>query len=86
MPFPTILTFPLQQSLSAIPADESHAATAVPYRSHWNDRAAATAVAVAQIMMTAPCEERQQLIEQYLREEFADEQRQAVADRELVDA
>jgi hypothetical protein len=50
------------------------------------DRATAVAVAVLQISATAPPRERQQRIEQYLRQEFEDERRQAIADRELADA
>jgi adenosylmethionine-8-amino-7-oxononanoate aminotransferase len=51
-----------------------------------NSRAAAVAVAVIQIIKTAPRQKRQQQVEQYLRDEFEDERRQALADRELVDA
>jgi hypothetical protein len=50
-----------------------------------SDRAAQAAVAILQIIKTAPCQRRQQL-EQYLADEFEDERRQAIADRELVDA
>jgi adenosylmethionine-8-amino-7-oxononanoate aminotransferase len=51
-----------------------------------NSRAAAVAVAVIQITKTAPRQKRQQQVEQYLRDEFEDERRQALADRELADA
>jgi adenosylmethionine-8-amino-7-oxononanoate aminotransferase len=51
-----------------------------------NSRAAAVAVAVIQIIKTAPRQQRQQQVEQYLRDEFADERRQAIADREPADA
>jgi adenosylmethionine-8-amino-7-oxononanoate aminotransferase len=51
----------------------------------WNDRAAAVAVAVMQIIKTAPRQRRQQQLEQYLRNEFEDERRQTVTDRELAD-
>jgi hypothetical protein len=44
------------------------------------------AVAVIQIIKTAPRQKRQQQVEQYLRDEFEDERRQALADRELADA
>ena len=49
-------------------------------------RADQAAIAVLQIAGTAPPQQRQQQIEQYLRNEFADERRQAIADRELADA
>jgi adenosylmethionine-8-amino-7-oxononanoate aminotransferase len=51
----------------------------------WNDRAAAVAVAVMQIIKTAPRRQRQQQLEQYLRNEFEDEWCQIVTDRELAD-
>jgi hypothetical protein len=51
----------------------------------WNDRAAAVAVAVMQIIKTAPRKQRQQQLEQYLRNEFEDERRQTITDRELAD-
>jgi hypothetical protein len=44
------------------------------------DRAAVVAVAVLQIFETAPTSEREEAIEEYLRDEFLDEQRQALAD------
>ena len=46
-----------------------------------NDRAAAVAVAVIQIIKTVPRQQRQ-----YLRDEFDDERREALADRKLADA
>jgi hypothetical protein len=49
-----------------------------------NDRA--VAVAVTQIIKTALHQQRQQQLEQYLRNEFEDERRQAIADREPADA
>ena len=51
-----------------------------------NDRAAIAAVAVFQIIKTAPYQQRQQQVEQYLRNEFEDERRQSMADRGLADA
>ena len=42
------------------------------------DRAAVVAVAVLQIFETAPTSEREEAIEEYLRDEFLDEQRQAL--------
>jgi adenosylmethionine-8-amino-7-oxononanoate aminotransferase len=51
----------------------------------WNDRAAAVAVAVMRIIKTAPRKQRQQQLEQYLRNEFEDERRQTITDRELAD-
>jgi adenosylmethionine-8-amino-7-oxononanoate aminotransferase len=51
-----------------------------------NSRAAAVAVAVIQIIKTAPRQKRQQQVEQYLANEFEDERRQAIADRGLADA
>jgi hypothetical protein len=53
---------------------------------HKIDRAAAAAVAVTQIFRTASPQEQQQRVEQYLRDEFEDERRQVLADRELADA
>ena len=50
------------------------------------DRATAATIAVLQIATTAPPKQRQQQIEQYLRNEFEDERRQVIADRELADA
>jgi hypothetical protein len=51
-----------------------------------NSRAAAVAVAIIQIIKTAPRQKWQQQVEEYLRDEFEDERRQALADRELADA
>lgn len=51
-----------------------------------NSRAAAVAVAVIQIIKTAPRQQRQQQVEQYLHDEFEDERRDALVDRELADA
>ena len=51
-----------------------------------NSRVAAVAVAIIQIIKTAPRQQRQQQAERYLRDEFEDERRQATADRELADA
>ena len=56
------------------------------HRSFKSDRAAVVAVALIQIMTTAPNKQRQQQLEQYLPNEFEDERRQALADRELADA
>jgi hypothetical protein len=55
-------------------------------RQHLHDRAAVVATAIEQIFATAPGPERQQAVEDYLRDEFADVQRQAIADCEPVDA
>jgi len=44
------------------------------------------AVAAAQILETALPQERLQQLEDYLRDEFEDERRQAIADQELADA
>jgi hypothetical protein len=43
-------------------------------------------VEAIQIIKTAPHQQRQQQVEQYLANEFEDERRQAIADRELSDA
>ena len=51
-----------------------------------SDRAAITAVAVLQIIKTTPYQQRQQQVEQYLADEFENERRQAIADREMADA
>lgn len=56
------------------------------YRSCRSDRAARVAAVLIQIAITVPRQQRQQQFENYLREEFADERRQAIADRELADA
>jgi hypothetical protein len=50
------------------------------------DRAAVVAVAVIQIIKTTPRQQRQQQLELYLRNEFEDERRQAIAHQELADA
>ena len=50
-----------------------------------HDRAAAVTTAILQIFFTAPERRLRQAIEAYLRGEFADERRQAMADRELPD-
>jgi hypothetical protein len=49
------------------------------------DRAAIVAVAVMQIIDTAPKQSAQQELEKYLRDELADLARQAAAERELSD-
>jgi hypothetical protein len=51
-----------------------------------SDRAAIVVVAVLQIITTAPICSRQQQVQQYLADEFEDERRQTIADRELADA
>jgi hypothetical protein len=53
---------------------------------HNIDRAAVVAVAAAQILETALPQERLQQLEDYLRDEFEDERRQAIADLEPADA
>jgi hypothetical protein len=50
------------------------------------DRASVVAVAVIQIIKTIPRRQRQQQLELYLRNEFEDEWRQAIADQELAGA
>jgi hypothetical protein len=50
------------------------------------DRAAVVTTAVLQILMTAPWCRRRQQLELLLRDEFADERRQAIADRSSSDA
>jgi hypothetical protein len=50
------------------------------------DRAAVVAAAVEQIVDTAQGRKRRQALEDYLREEIADIQRQIAADRESGDA
>jgi hypothetical protein len=49
------------------------------------DRAAAVAIAVMQVIATAPEKELRQAIENYLRDEFANIERQTAADRETGD-
>jgi hypothetical protein len=49
------------------------------------DRAATLAVAVLQIIDTAPKQSARQELEKYLRDELADLARQAAAERELSD-
>lgn len=51
-----------------------------------NSRAATVAVAVIHIVKTAPHQQREQQVEQYLHDEFEDERREALADQELADA
>ena len=50
------------------------------------DRAAVVAAAVEQIFDTAQARKRRQALENYLRDEFADIERQIAADRESGDA
>jgi hypothetical protein len=50
------------------------------------DRAAVAAIAIEQIFATAQMRERRQAVEDYIREEFVEVQRRAIADREPVDA
>jgi len=52
-----------------------------------NDRAAVTARAILSIVATSTCcSEALRAVAVYLRDEFADERRQAIADRGLADA
>ena len=53
---------------------------------HVRDRAAAIAVAILQTIDTAPEHAARQQIENYLRDELADIERQVAAERELCDA
>ena len=55
-------------------------------RQHLHDRATVVAKAIEQIFVTAQGRELRQALEDYLRDEFADVQCQAVADREPIDA
>ena len=50
------------------------------------DRAAVVAAAILQIMATAPDHERLQTLENYLRDEFSDVEREAAADWSCRDA
>jgi hypothetical protein len=50
------------------------------------DRAAVDAAAILQIMATAPDHERLQTLENYLRDEFSDVEREAVANWSCRDA
>ena len=52
----------------------------------FRDRAAAATTAIMQIIATAPPPDLQQEIENYLRDELSDAERQAIADREPTDA
>jgi hypothetical protein len=52
----------------------------MPSRFGWRDRAAVAAAAILQIYRTAPARELPTALESYLRDEFLDAQRQAVAD------
>ena len=63
----------------AIPEDLS-----IPLTHRGRDRAAVVRTAVLQIVATAPSREREQALENYLRDEFSDAERQTVADRELT--
>jgi hypothetical protein len=49
-------------------------------RRRYHDRAAVVTDAIMQIFETAPTSEREEAVEEYLRDEFLDEQRQALAD------
>jgi hypothetical protein len=49
-------------------------------RRRYHDRASVTTAAIMQIFETAPTSEREEAIEEYLRDEFLDEQRQALTD------
>jgi hypothetical protein len=51
-----------------------------------HDRAAVLTTAIFQIFETAPPQDRQQAVEDYLRDELSDAVRQAVADVERTDA
>lgn len=61
-------------------------ATTAPHCSCRIDRAARVAANLIQISIAVPRQQRQQQFENYLRDEFADERRQAMTDRELADA
>lgn len=50
------------------------------------DRAAVVTIAVLQIFDTAPCGRLRESLEEYLRNELSDVERQVAADRELPDA
>ena len=69
---------------SAARPQVSAAATAISVINR--DRAAVVAAAILQIMATAPDHERLQTLEQYLRDEFSDVERQAAADWSCRDA
>src|SRR5262245_53326023 len=62
------------------------ATQAAQHRSCRSDRAARVAAILSQISITVPRQQRQQQFENYLRDEFEDERRQTIADRELSDA
>lgn len=66
---------------SAARPQASAAATAIN-----RDRAAVVVAAILQIMATAPDHERRQALENYVRDEITDIQRQAIADGESRDA
>jgi hypothetical protein len=61
-------------------------ATTAAHRSCRTDRAVRVAATLIQISIAVPRRQRQQQFENYLRDEFADERRQAMTDRELADA
>jgi hypothetical protein len=65
-------------------ACDAGAEPVVPFRS-FMDRAAAVAIAVMQMIATAPVKEQRPAIENYLRDEFANIERQTAADRETGD-
>jgi hypothetical protein len=64
-----------------ITAEIARAARAAPQS--YQDRAAILAVAVLQILATAPKQSAQQELERYLRDELSDLARQVAAEREL---
>lgn len=69
---------------SAARPQVSAAATAISVINR--DRAAVVAAAILQIIATAPDHQRLQALENYLRDEITDIQRQAIADGEPPDA
>jgi hypothetical protein len=57
-----------------------------PAREAWIAQSDMIETAILQVVATAPRRRLRQAIEAYLRDKFADERRQAMADRELPDA
>jgi hypothetical protein len=57
-----------------------HSAPSAKRRRVYHDRAVVVTVAIMQIFETAPTSEREEAIEEYLRDEFLDAQRLALAD------
>jgi hypothetical protein len=66
--------------------DEIREEDAMPMLESYRDRAATLAIAVLQIIDTAPKQSARRELKRYLRDELADLSREVIAERELSDA